>query len=324
MEFWLRYDLRAPAFAPPVSTIARTAIEQAEWADSRGFSAVQLPEHHGSVDGYNPSPLLFGAAIASRTQQMRLSPIVLLPLQDPVRLAEDISVLDQLSMGRLDLTVALGYAPPEFDMYGVSIQDRSTLADRALRVLRAAFDGEPFDFDGRHGTVTPRAYSDTGIYVGGSVPASARRAGRFGDGFFPMVQSPKMIAEYRRACGEHGRPVGPIITMPPALHIHVTRDPERDWQRIAPAVMHESNSYARLAKTLGQLTHYPEVSTIDELRSHGGYLVITPEECVAYLQEHRDKHAVVFAPMAGGLDAAMSWESLELIAAEVLPAFREP
>ncbi|RHW26241.1 LLM class flavin-dependent oxidoreductase [Nocardioides immobilis] len=324
MEFWLRYDLRSPEFAAPVSALAQTAIEQAEWADTRGFAAVQLSEHHGSADNYNPSPLLLGAAIAARTKNMRLAPVVIVPLQDPVRLAEDVCVLDQLSMGRVELTAALGYVPSEFEMFGVSMKDRGARTDRALQVLRAAFDGRPFDFDGRQGTISPRAHSEAGppLFVGGSVPAAARRAGKYGDGFYPMTGSEGMIGEYERACADHGRPVGPIITAPPPNYIHVSRDPERDWERIAPYVMHESNSYAQLAKELGQQTPYAEVETVDDLRKLGTYLVLTPEECIDYLRPHRDKHHMVFAMLTGGLDPDLSWESLELLAAEVVPVLQ--
>jgi alkanesulfonate monooxygenase SsuD/methylene tetrahydromethanopterin reductase-like flavin-dependent oxidoreductase (luciferase family) len=324
VQFWLRYDLRSPEFAAPVATLAHTAIEQAEWADTRGFSAVQLAEHHGTEDGYNPSPLLLGAAIAARTKNIRLAPVVVVPLQDPVRLAEDMCVLDQLSLGRLEMTAALGYVPSEFEMYGISTKERGARTDQALQVLRAAFDGRPFDLDGRTGTISPRPYSDAGppLFVGGSVLATARRAGKYGDGFYPMNPSPEMIAAYEQACAEHGRPVGPVITAPPPNYIHVSRDPERDWNRIAPYVMHESNAYAKLAEQLGQMTPYGHADTIDDLRKQGTYLVLTPQECIDYLRPHRDKHHMVFAMLTGGLDPDLSWESLELLGSEVVPVLR--
>lgn len=324
MEFWLRYDLRSPAFAPPISILAQTAIEQAEWADTRGFAAVQLAEHHGTEDGYNPSPLLLGAAIAARTKNQRLAPIVVMPLHDPVRLAEDVCVLDQISCGRVDLTAALGYVPSEFEMFGVSLKERGARTDQALQVLRAAFDGRPFELDGRRGTISPRPYTEAGppLFVGGSVPAAARRAGKYGDGFYPMNPSPDMIAAYEQACADHGRPVGPVITAPPPNYIHVSRDPERDWERIAPYVMHESNAYARLAKELGQKTPYEPADSVVDLRKQGSYLVLTPKECVDYLRPHLDKHHMVFAMLTGGLDPDVSWESLELLAAEVVPVLQ--
>jgi alkanesulfonate monooxygenase SsuD/methylene tetrahydromethanopterin reductase-like flavin-dependent oxidoreductase (luciferase family) len=324
VEFWLRYDLRSPEFGAPTSVLAATAIEQAEWADSRGFSAVQLAEHHGAADGYNPSPLLLGAAIASRTTNVRIAPIVLLPLHDPVRLAEDVCVLDQISRGRVELETVLGYVPAEFAMFGVSVHERGPRADRALQVLRDAFDGRPFDYDGRHGTVSPSPYSDGGppIFVGGSVNASARRAARLGDGYYPMTGAEGTIAEYERACSEFGRPVGRVITAPPGLFIHVSEDPERDWERVGPHLMYESNAYTQLARELGQEVPYSEVADVAELRKRGSYLVLTPEECVAYLTSHRDKYHMVFAALTGGMDPALSWESLELLADRVIPAMQ--
>ena len=256
---------------------------------------------------------------------MRLAPVVILPLHDPVRLAEDLCVLDHVSVGRLDVTVALGYMPSEFGMFGVPLVERGARADRALQVLRDAFDGRPFDYEGRRGTVRPGPYAEGGpsIFVGGGVPAAARRAGRFGNGFFPQNPNAALVAEYERACAEHKRPVGPVITEPPALYIHVSRDPDRDWARIARYVLHESNTYARQAKTLGQYTPYREAETVEDLRAQGAYLVLTPEECVAYLRAHRDCHHMAFSMLVGGLHPDLSWESLELLADEVLPVLHD-
>ena len=95
--FGLRYDLRRPDFCTATnSELADTAIEQCVWADQLGFATVTLSEHHGSPDGYLPSPLVLGAAIAARTQNIRLMFAALIaPLHDPVRLAEDIAYLDE-------------------------------------------------------------------------------------------------------------------------------------------------------------------------------------------------------------------------------------
>lgn len=325
MQFWLRYDLRRPSFGAPTSSLAAVAVEQAAWADGRGFTAVQLPEHHGTADGYNPSPLMLGAAIAARTSEMRLAPVVILPLHDPVRIAEDLCVLDQLSQGRVELTVVLGYTPSEFDMFGVSLAERGMRADLGLQVLRDVFAGRPYEHEGRQGQVTPGTYSEGGppIFVGGSVGATARRAARFGDGYYPQIASPEMLAEYEQACRQYGRPVGQVVTAPPPLYIHVSRDPERDWPRVAPFLMHETNSYARQAKALGQYSPFTEVETVEALRAQGAYLVLTPGECVDYLRGHQDKYHMVFPMLAGGLDPSLSWESLELLVNEVIPALQQ-
>ena len=112
----LRYDLRRAPFASATSAdLVATALDQCEWADRLGFATVTLSEHHGSPDGYLPSPLVFGAAIAARTRNLRLVIAALIaPLHDPIRLAEDVAVLDVLSNGRVIPVVSGGYVESEF------------------------------------------------------------------------------------------------------------------------------------------------------------------------------------------------------------------
>ena len=97
--FGLRYDLRsAPGSVVAKPALYRAALEQCAWADRLGFAMVTLSEHHGSPDGYLPSPLVMAAAIAARTERLRIMISTLVAtLYDPVRLAEDFAVLDNLS-----------------------------------------------------------------------------------------------------------------------------------------------------------------------------------------------------------------------------------
>jgi alkanesulfonate monooxygenase SsuD/methylene tetrahydromethanopterin reductase-like flavin-dependent oxidoreductase (luciferase family) len=117
MMLSLRYDLRAPAFGPSTSSLYAAAIEQSVWAEQHGFMMVALSEHHGSDDGYCPSPMMVASAIASRTSTLRLLLAALvLPLHEPVRLAEDLAVLSILSGGRVDMIAGAGYLPQVRDV----------------------------------------------------------------------------------------------------------------------------------------------------------------------------------------------------------------
>ena len=111
MMFALRFDLRNPAFAG-VNMADRyaAAIEMAEWADRLGALQVVLSEHHGSENGYLPSPLPLVAAMAARTTNIRFNIAAMVaPFHDPLRLAEDIAVVDHLTRGRLDVIITGGY-----------------------------------------------------------------------------------------------------------------------------------------------------------------------------------------------------------------------
>ena len=100
--FTMRFDMRAPEFGGSTTDLYRAAIEMAAWAESRGGVAAVISEHHTSPDGYIPSPMLLASAMAARTQQLYISlAAALLPFYDPIRLAEDMNVLDIISSGRV-------------------------------------------------------------------------------------------------------------------------------------------------------------------------------------------------------------------------------
>ncbi len=105
-------------------------------AEALGFNAVEFAEHHFSDDGYIPSPLIAAAAVAARTKHIRVGTnILLLPLYDPVRVAEDTAVLDAVSNGRLELGVGLGYRKVEYEGHGIDFTGRGERADEALEIL---------------------------------------------------------------------------------------------------------------------------------------------------------------------------------------------
>ncbi|MEJ7927208.1 LLM class flavin-dependent oxidoreductase [Sphingobium sp. AN641] len=324
LEIWLRYDLRNPSWVGIKSTtLAAAALEQVEWADKHGFHTIQLPEHHCSADNYNPSPLMLGAAMAARTSKIRLQPsAILLPLHDPVRIAEDLAILDVISNGRLDVTIGLGYVPDEFAMFGIDLKDRAQLVDAKLRVLKRAFAGETFDYEGRTVHVTPPPVQPGGprLWIGGSLKATARRAAELGDGYYPMVNKPELIQAYKDACSELGKEPGRIVDVTGPRHIHISEDPDAAWARIAPHALHETNAYAAYAAKLGQTTNFKHAENADALRAAGSYQVLTPEDGLTLLRQQRDLgRSVILAPLLAGLDPDLAWESLELIGTRIIP-----
>ncbi len=208
MHFGLRFDLRNPDIARTSSADRyEAAIQMAEWADRLGGLSISVSEHHGSPDGYLPSPIPLLGAIAARTTTIRLMIAALIaPFYEPLRLAEDLIVLDIVSRGRVDLIVGAGYVHEEFDQFGVAMGDRPRLVTEAVRTLKAAFSGEPFEFRGRTVRLTPAPFRPGGpsIILGGSSEAAARRAARIGDGFIPS--SPELWEPYRDEVQRLGRP----------------------------------------------------------------------------------------------------------------------
>ena len=176
--FGIRFDLRDPGFSGvPLADRYAAALDMAAWADRTGFVSLTLSEHHGSPDGYLPSPLPMAAAVAARTERISIQVAAMVAaFHDPLRLAEDAAVVDLLSGGRLELVIANGYVADEFAMFGVPMEERVARTTEAIEVLRRAWTGAPFEHRGRTVRVTPSPARPRGpkLAMGGSSEAAAQ------------------------------------------------------------------------------------------------------------------------------------------------------
>jgi alkanesulfonate monooxygenase SsuD/methylene tetrahydromethanopterin reductase-like flavin-dependent oxidoreductase (luciferase family) len=324
MEFSLRYDIRAPQFGAAQADLYEACLDQCEWADQVGFDSVGILEHHGSEDGYNPSPLILAAAVAARTKRIRIRlTALILPLHDPVRVAEDAAVVDQISRGRLELVIGAGYVGREFAIFGKDLGDRVRLQTEGIEVLKRAWSGEPFEYQGATLTVTPRPYRRPRppIVLGGASPGAARRAARIADGFEATM--PAFEEVYREECARLG-----VTPSPPrrpglsAMFVHLAEDPDAAWEIIAPHALHEMNSYGQWLAESGTPAPYFSVDAAG-LRASGMYLVLTPEDLLARARALGRDSSIGFHPLMGGLPPDLAWSSLELFEKRVLPQLRE-
>lgn len=280
MQLNLRYDMNSPPWGTPHPAMYRTAIEQAQWADKLGFTQVFLAEHHGAEDGYCPSPMVQAASIlgASERINVHLSALVV-TLHDPLRLAEDLAVLDNLSNGRIWLTAGMGYRPHEFEMFGKDATKKLALLNHALETMKRAWTGEPFEYEGRTVRVTPRPVQPGGpkIYMGGSTEKSALRAARGGYQYFPGHPGLwDTYAKERAACGFP--PPEPLVRSG-ASFLYITDDPDRDWPRLAPNVAYATNLYAQWATERGTGdTLYRPAESIEALKAMPNIKVVTPDQ----------------------------------------------
>jgi alkanesulfonate monooxygenase SsuD/methylene tetrahydromethanopterin reductase-like flavin-dependent oxidoreductase (luciferase family) len=311
--FIMRFDLRNPAFAGVDMTDRyRATLDMVEWADQRGGLAVSFSEHHGSPDGYLPSPLVMAAAVAARTSSIAIAINALIaPFHDPLRLAEDIAVIDRLSGGRLNLTLAVGYVQEEFDMLGVPRSERVARLTETVTTLRAAWTGAPFEYRGRTVQITPTPAQPGGppLVLGGSSEAAARRAARIGDGFVPSETA--CWAFYRDECLQLGKPdPGPGMDFV-AKVVVLAEDPEAAWPVLGPYFLHECNAYGAWQVAAGQ-TAYRPAADIDELRAGEQYRILTPDEYAAEMAAAGDLAFAQLHPMVGGIPPALAWEHLHL------------
>lgn len=333
----VRFNLVEPG-ATPASLGARyrTAVEMAVYADDRGITTVQTEEHHGVANNWLPSPFAFAGAVFGATQGNSAARSASLtggrretggriavtvsaaigPLHDPLRLAEDIAVLDLLSGGRLVTVAGLGYRPEEYAIFGVDWSRRGRLQDELLETLLMAWTGEEFRHRGRTVRVTPRPCTQPHplLLVGGSSKAAARRAARLGLPFFPSAHLPELEAYYQERLAEYGTEGW---TMMPAARIpllHIAEDPDRAWAHYGEHFLHEARTYASWQSGDIRSAVRSAATTVDELRAEGVYRILTPDACVALGLD-----TYVLHPLSGGMPLDEGWRSLHLFAEQVLP-----
>ncbi|UZG59788.1 LLM class flavin-dependent oxidoreductase [Rhodococcus opacus] len=330
MKIGLRYDMRAPDLgpgSPSPGDLYKAAVEQCIWADRKGFDTVYLAEHHGAEDNYCPSPLILAAAIAGATEQIELHFSALcITMHDPLRLAEDLAVLDLIAgPGRVLITAGIGYRPQEFDMFGVDFPNRGKVFEEKLEVIRTAWREAEFDHRGSRVSVTPRPGTPGGptIYIGGNAKPSARRAARMGLGYRPATE--ELYRFYAEECVKQGHPEPEPFPRHGPAFVYVAEDPEAALAEVAPHVMHASNMYASWAGERSNATvngYWREKSDLDSIRDDPSMWILSPDDAVRRLSELDDDYELRLHPLLGGLPPELSWRSLELLADKVLPQVR--
>ncbi|MDT5095666.1 MAG: hypothetical protein QOH60_5029 [Mycobacterium sp.] len=319
------FDMRAPEWATPTSDLYRAAIEMAGFADDIGVAVINLMEHHASEDGYLPQPFTLAAAMAAVTTNVRFRlGAVLLPLHEPLMLAEQIAVTDLISNGRLEVIFGAGYVPFEFAMFGKSLKTRGKAMDSGLDTILRALRGERFEVDGRPVYIRPLPVQkpEDIVMVGGGVPASAKRAARFGVGFGPI--NPDLIDVYLEECRNLDQAPGRYFRPGPTpISIHLCEDKDEGWAAIERHAIHVITEYAKWAGEEGDSSTSPFKGLADPaaLRQAGLFAAWTPDELLAIVPQMPPHSTFPFQPLLGGLSPEEGWKSLELLK-ETMPELK--
>jgi alkanesulfonate monooxygenase SsuD/methylene tetrahydromethanopterin reductase-like flavin-dependent oxidoreductase (luciferase family) len=313
------------------------ALALAEEAERLGFDSVWSSEHHFVDDGYAPSLLPLSAAIAARTRRALIGTALLLaPLHEPVRVAEDAAVVDLLSGGRFVLGVGMGWREEEFEGFGIPARDRVPRLEDSIAVYRQAWAGDLVT-GGRHRRypnvpVRPLPARPGGppIWVGGSAEAAVRRAGRLGDGFMASGGTPasfaKKVALAREAHAQAGRPD------PFALAVHLPTfawHGDDAWERVRDhyryAVWKYDDMEAARSRTGGPPAP-PPLSPGEEAALKEGILLGPPDEVASGIAAMREAAggelhftARLYWP---GMDPGVQREAMAVFAHEVIPKLR--
>jgi probable F420-dependent oxidoreductase len=304
--------------------------------EEAGLDAAWVSEHHFAGDGYLPSLLPMLAAFAAVTERIELGTgVVLAPFHDPIRLAEDFAVVDQISGGRVVCGLGIGWRDEEFRAFDVDVSSRVRRTSEIVEILRQSWGEGRVNFKGRHYSyddvaVTPKPARVPPIMLGGFVDDAIRRAGRIADGYLSsradverVRAAFRMAADERAAAGKDGPPLVGILQ-----NAFVTTDPDGDWPMIRAGIGHQLGVYAGWREGTDVAGKPLEVKPPDEATIRRTTAYGTPEQVVEYLTplagvlaEYPESHLVLRLHYPG-MDAAPAARAIELLAADVAPALR--
>jgi probable F420-dependent oxidoreductase len=335
IKFGFFYDFRnPPQWARPWPEVYAETLDFISLTESLGYDGAWIAEHHAAADGYIPSPLITAAAIAARTTRITIgTALVIAPLYQPVRFAEDCAVIDILSNGRLEIGLGVGWRRSETDAAGVSFTTRGAYTDEFIHVVRRLWRGEEVTFHGKHihvekAVVMPRpVQKHIPLLIGGFSPKALQRAAQDGDGYLGVTDLYPAYIDEVRACGKD-----PASARFAQLHMsfYVARDPEKALREIGPHALYTNDAYAKWqndAQYQSPDAHsaYLSPMTLQELQQSGKLMILTPAQAITHLQQQLAVTPIdTFMTLAlpGGFPRAKFAEYAELFAKEVMPAFR--
>jgi alkanesulfonate monooxygenase SsuD/methylene tetrahydromethanopterin reductase-like flavin-dependent oxidoreductase (luciferase family) len=320
----LRFNFVLPGRDPAtLASMYQAGVEMAEVADRNGFMAVTVEEHHGVDDGWSPAPLTCAALMLGRTTTLRVMvQALLVPLNDPIRVAEAIAVLDLASGGRINVVAGLGYRPEEYAAAGVDWDHRGAAMDEALDAILNAWTGEEFTFRGRTVRVTPTPKSPPAaiLFVGGSGRPAARRAARLGLPLLPAAHLPELQKYYEEQCVRHA--TNGFAILPPE-HTRLTLladEPDRAWSELGHHLLHEAKRYQSWQTPDIHSAVSSHANTVDELRAEGIYEILSPDQAIERCRDDGDFATMVLHPLCGGIPVERGWDTVNLYVDRVLPA----
>jgi alkanesulfonate monooxygenase SsuD/methylene tetrahydromethanopterin reductase-like flavin-dependent oxidoreductase (luciferase family) len=248
-EIGVYFDLRNPEpWRRPLPRVYGFALEMCEEAERAGIGSAWFTEHHMFDDGYLTQPLTFAAAAAARTRRIRIgTAITIAPFRSAVHIAEEATVVDLVSDGRLELGLGSGYRIPEFDLFDADLSRRFDTTDERVRQIQQLIGS---------GTLTPApARVQIPIWLGYGGRQGARRAGRLGVGL--LSPSADLVAPYLAGLAEGGFGRSQA-RMGGAINAFVTDQPDVDWPVVARHLEYQGNSYYRhMVEGTGQPTPRP-------------------------------------------------------------------
>ncbi len=344
LKFGILFPFRNPPHAKvPWEQLYREHLDLAADSEALGYDNIWLTEHHFVDDGYSPSLLPIAAALAARTRTIRIGTfLILLPLHNPVRIAEDTATVDLISNGRFDLGVGLGYRREEFGDQGISHTERGARLKEGIAIIQRLLRDEEVTIDGKFSKlnkirIVPPALQrpHPPIWLGAIAPKAIERAAEMG--FHFQAVGPHALDElYDVALEKYGRnPKDFNIAQLRACYVAPSR--EQAWEQAAEGVHYMASCYA---KWFAEANDKPGddkagegIPAVDEMIKSQSFsffgedaIVGTPKDAAEMISDYVNRGRLTHMVMAmalPGLAPHLARSSMDLFAKEVMSLFRK-
>ena len=337
MRFGIVYSIESGG-GERADRVFREAVEEIVVGEQCGLDIALISEHHFTDSDFFPSPLIALSYIAARTSKIRLSPgVLLLPLYDPIHVAEDAAVLDIISGGRMVLGVGQGYRPEEFKAFGTSLADRPGRVREGVTLIRQLWTQPRVTFRGKHFVVEdvplrpqPVQKPAPPIWVAAKKPRAVEMAAEVGDGWFadPITPLPiicKNRANWEAASRRAG--IDPATrTMAYYREFLVAADDARAWEIGRETAMQSYRNYLQwghLVDDEGNPIPPHREDLLDGLVRER-FTIGGPERARADVEMIRSKlnpTHLIMKPKFPGLSHPAVMASIRLVGEKVMPAF---
>jgi alkanesulfonate monooxygenase SsuD/methylene tetrahydromethanopterin reductase-like flavin-dependent oxidoreductase (luciferase family) len=304
-----------------------------EEGEQLGFDSLLVQEHFFNEDGYAPSMPVFLASLIERTETARIgSYIYIAPLHHPAQLAQETAVLDQLSGGRLDVALGSGHRVAEYLAFGLNPKTRPSRMEEAIEILKLAWTGERFSYDGRYFKLDdlivkpePLQQPHPPLWLAATAAAPAERAGRHGLNLAGATPDPEVHAAYREALKANGHDPSAVSVSNPWSITVTDEDPETVWERNKHHYHYRWDYYRKIRAEIGDADlDYGLEPAAEAYRANE--LIGDAETVLATLKPFVDDlgltDLVLFGPHPGIDLRGEGYETVARFAEQVLPTLK--
>ena len=335
MKSSLVYSMHGFEYNDPVRTYRET-VEQVQLAETLGFDAALICEHHLVDTGFFPAPLVVCAALAAETSRIRIGTgVLLLPLYDPLHVAEHAAMVDIVSNGRFILGVGYGYRQEEFDGFGIPLDERASRLKEGILALRALWTEEVTNFEGKHyryqgATQRPLPVQKPHppIWLAAKAEGAVRQAARIADAWFADPVTPfsvlkQRLAAYQETSQKVGKPTSGV-EFPVFREAFVADTDDQAWAAVKAGVLYIYKEYLEWGHLLdedGRPVPPDAPDALEMLRKR--FIIGSPETCIEHANRVKEELGctnLVIRTKFPGMAQDNVLNSIRLWGEHVLPA----